>query len=95
MMKPVKEKVTVFEYELPLKVERLEEGGFLARSNILQGVLAEGREISEAVTNAIDVAAHIIEIREEKGLTVPLKILKKSRDSKIFNTKVSVQVASV
>ena len=75
MTNTVKRKVKVLEYELPLRVEAQTEGGFLATSDALQGVLAEGESISETVANAIDIAANIIEVRREEKLTVPLKIL--------------------
>lgn len=93
MVKAVNKKVRVLEYELPLKVETLEEGGFLATSEALQGVLAEGESVSESVANAIDVAANVIDIREKEGMPIPLKIINKKRSSKAFVTKVSVQVA--
>lgn len=94
MTKMVKKKVKVLEYELPLRVEAQTEGGFLATSDALQGVLAEGESVSEAVANAIDVAANIIEIRNEEKLSIPIKLLKKGRAAQAFNTKVSVQVGS-
>lgn len=94
MAKEVKKKVKVLEYELPLRVEAQIEGGFLATSDALQGVLSEGESVSEAVANAIDVAANIIEIRSEEKLPISLKLLKKGRASQTFNTKVSVQVGS-
>ena len=92
--KTVKKKVKVLEYELPLRVEAQSEGGFWATSDALQGVLAEGESVSEAVANAIDVAANIIEIRSEEKLPISLKLLKKSKASQTFKTKVSVQVGS-
>jgi predicted RNase H-like HicB family nuclease len=75
---------------MPIKVIRQKEGGYLATSKSLQGVLAEGKTASEAISNAMDVASHIIEIRKEKGLDVPLKVLKKPRTGSSFSTKVSV-----
>ncbi|OGM04968.1 hypothetical protein A2715_00610 [Candidatus Woesebacteria bacterium RIFCSPHIGHO2_01_FULL_39_32] len=93
MAKVVKENVKVLEYELPLRVEALEKGGFLATSRALQGVLAEGDTVSESVANAIDVAANIIDIRGKEGLSIPLKLLKAKKSSKMFVTKVSVQVS--
>lgn len=94
VVETVKKKVKVLEYELPLRVEVQTEGGFLATSSALQGVLAEGESVSEAVANAIDVAANIIDIRSEEKLPISLKLLKKSRASQTFNTKVSVQVGT-
>lgn len=91
MAKGFKKKVHVLEYELPLKVEAQEEGGFLARSNALQGVLAEGESVSEAVANAIDVAAAIIEISQQKGMAVSLKRHRR-KTSGVYTTTVPVQV---
>lgn len=71
MAKLVNKDVRVFEYELPLNVEPLEEGGFLATSKALQGVLAEGETVSEAVANAMDVASAIIEIRRQENMEIP------------------------
>lgn len=71
MATAVKKKVKVLEYQLPLQVEAQAEGGFLATSSALQGVLAEGESVSEAVANAIDVAANIIDIRREEKLSIP------------------------
>ena len=94
MVKVVNKNAKVSEYELPLRVESLEEGGYLAKSNVLQGVLTEGDTVSEAIANAIDVAANIIQIRKDKKLKIPLKILKR-RSLRSFSTNVSVQIATI
>ncbi len=90
MVRIVSKTVQVLEYELPLKVEALDEGGFLATSSALQGVLAEGETASEAVANAMDVASSIISIRQEEGMPVPLKLLNK-HTSQSYRTTISVQ----
>jgi len=59
------------QYKLPVEIERLEEGVFLAVCPILQGCHAEGRTVAEALENLEDVAHHLIEIREEEGLSLP------------------------
>ena len=49
------------EYLIPISVEPLEEGGYLATSHILQGLIAQGRTIAETLEIAEDVARKIIE----------------------------------
>ncbi len=56
-------------YKLPIEVESLAEGGFLAVCPILQGCHAEGETIAEALENVEDVARNIIELMEQDGIT--------------------------
>jgi len=37
------------EYLLSVKIEKLEEGGYLATSDTLQGLIAQGRSIAETM----------------------------------------------
>ncbi len=61
----------VDEYLLDLKIETLAEGGFLATSRQVQGLVAQGRTIAETVEIARDVARKIIESCIEHGDPVP------------------------
>lgn len=49
------------EYMLSIKIEKLEEGGYLATSNSIQGLIAQGRTIAETMEIAWDVAKKLIE----------------------------------
>lgn len=51
------------EYLVSLKIEKLEEGMYLATSDDLQGLVAQGRTISDTVEIAQDVARNLIESR--------------------------------
>jgi predicted RNase H-like HicB family nuclease len=51
------------EYLVSLKIEKLEEGVYLATSDDLQGLVAQGRTISDTVEIAQDVARNLIESR--------------------------------
>lgn len=51
------------EYLVSLKIEKLEEGVYLATSDDLQGLGAQGRTISDIVEIAQDVARNLIESR--------------------------------
>ena len=58
-----------------LHIEKLPEGVYLATSDDLPGLIAQGRAVSETVEIARDVARKLIEAREERDeanrLTAP------------------------
>jgi predicted RNase H-like HicB family nuclease len=56
---------------LPLTIEPLEEGGYLATSPIWDEVLAQGRTIAEAMEIAQDVARKLVESYLEHGDPLP------------------------
>ena len=60
------------EYLVPITMEALEEGGYLATSDTLQGLLAQGRTIAETLEIASDVARKIVESRLAQGEPLPL-----------------------
>ena len=47
------------EYIVSIKIEKLEEGVYLATSDNLQGLVAQGRTIAETMEIAQDVALEI------------------------------------
>lgn len=51
-----------------LHIERLPEGFYLATSNDVPGLVAQGRTIAETIEIARDVAKKIIESREDQLL---------------------------
>ena len=73
MAKIKKFKKVIREYELPVKVEPLEEGGYLAYCDEFQGCTAEGETISEALRYLVSVAEVILDLCEEKGLPITLQ----------------------
>jgi len=54
-----------------LHIERLPEGVYLATSDNIQGLIAQGRTIAETIEIAKDVAKKLIEAQE--GLILNLK----------------------
>jgi predicted RNase H-like HicB family nuclease len=50
-----------------LHVERLPEGGYLATSEAIQGLVAQGRTVSETLEIARDVARRLLESQQLKG----------------------------
>jgi len=64
----------VSEYLISIKIEKLEEGGYLATSDTLQGLIAQGRSIAETMEIAQDVARKLIESYIEHGDPLPYEI---------------------
>ncbi len=58
-----------------LKIEKLEEGGYLATSDELPGLVAQGRTIAETLELAQDVARKLIESYKEHGDPLPFEIV--------------------
>lgn len=83
-------RTTVNEYLLDLQIEELAEGGFLATSRQIQGLVAEGRTIAETADFARDVARKIIESCIEHGDPVPR--LRRKTNGKLATT-VAVSVS--
>src|SRR5437773_8282487 len=59
---------SIFRMELAIRihVEQLPEGLFLATSDELSGLIAQGRTVAEALDIARDVARKLIEARRER-----------------------------
>lgn len=57
---------------LRIRLERLPEGVYLATSEDLQGLVAQGRTAAEALEIARDVARRLLEARRERNESVGL-----------------------
>jgi len=68
------------ELAIRIHVEELPEGLFLATSDELQGLVAQGRTVAEALEIARDVARKLIEARRERGAASPLATTADRRD---------------
>jgi antitoxin HicB len=62
------------EFLLSLQIEPLDEGGYLATSDELQGLLAQGRTVAETMEIAQDVARKLVESYLEHGDPLPPQI---------------------
>ena len=62
---------------ISIKIENLDEGGYLATSDTLQGLIAQGRTIAETIEIAQDVAKKLIESYIEHGDPLPFEIKEK------------------
>ena len=59
------------EHVIQLHIEKLPEGVYLATSDDVQGLVAQGRTIQETIEIARDVAKKLIEAQSDAG-TAPL-----------------------
>lgn len=63
---------------LTIHVEALPEGGFLATSEDLPGLVAQGRTVAETLEIAQDVARKLVESYREHGDQLPAALKRKS-----------------
>ncbi len=77
---------------IPISIEPLEEGGYLATSPVLQGLIAQGRTIAETLEIAEDVARKIVESCIEHGDPLPKGITLKFAPHKKFDFNIPVPV---
>ena len=63
--------LSLTEYLVSINIEKLQEGVYLATSENLQGLVAQGRTIAETIEIAQDVARKLIESCIEKGYPLP------------------------
>lgn len=78
------------EYLIPISIKHLEEGGYLATSSVLQGLIAQGRTIAETLEIAEDVARRLIESRIEHNESIPKELLLKKAAPEKFDTQIPV-----
>jgi len=78
------------EYILSIKIEKIDEGAYLATSDALPGLVAEGRTVAETMEIAQDVARKIVESYIEHGDPLPAEMAPASRT--VRNIKIPVAV---
>ena len=71
------------EVALQIQVEKLPEGVFLATSEELPGLVAQGRTVAEALDIPQDVARRLIESRRDREGLPDLPTTKERRDFNI------------
>ena len=63
-----------------IHIEKLPEGFYLATSNDIQGLVAQGRTATEALEIARDVARKLLEARAERSEDIHLSAISDSFD---------------
>ena len=75
---------------IPITIEPLEEGGYLATSPVWEDLLAQGRTMAETLEIAQDVARKLIESYLEHGDPLPEVIRRIMAQAQIsFNTQIT------
>ncbi|MFH0926410.1 MAG: DUF1902 domain-containing protein [bacterium] len=57
---------------IKLHIDKLPEGVYLATSDDIQGLIAQGRTVAETIEIARDVARRLIETKKERNGETPL-----------------------
>ena len=78
------------EYLIPISIEPLEEGGYLATSHIIQGLIAQGRTIAETLEIAQDVARKIIESCIEHNDPLPKELITRLKQTGKFTINIPI-----
>ncbi len=65
---------------LNIHIEKLPEGVYLATSDSIQGLVAQGRTVSETLEIARDVARKLIEEKTEREVTIELPKISETFD---------------
>ena len=65
---------------IDIHIEKLAEGTYLATSDDVQGLVAQGRTIAETLEIARDVARKLIDIHRENGTQSTLRPISDSFD---------------
>ena len=68
------------EFTLRIHVEELPEGVYLATSDELPGLVAQGRTVAETLEIARDVARKLLEARREREGAAPLRPAREPSD---------------
>lgn len=89
-----KEGGNMSEHLIPITIEPLEEGGYLAKSEVLPDLIAQGRTIAETMEIAQDVARKLVESYLEHGDPLPEALEAARADNIVVKTKVPVSVAA-
>jgi predicted RNase H-like HicB family nuclease len=69
------------EYRVRLHIERVENGEYLATSEALPGLVAQGRTVQETLEIAQDVARKIVESYRDHGDPLPDSLARMDTES--------------
>jgi antitoxin HicB len=79
---------------LNIKIEPVEEGGYLATSDDFPDLLAEGRTVAETLEIAQDVARKLIESYLDHGDPLPEALKSVGVDMVAVEAKIAVSIAA-
>jgi predicted RNase H-like HicB family nuclease len=70
-----RDKLLHMEHVIKIHVERLPEGVYLATTDDIQGLVAQGRTVAETLEIARDIARKLLEDRNSAGSIDPLPVV--------------------
>ncbi|MCD6297466.1 MAG: type II toxin-antitoxin system HicB family antitoxin [Deltaproteobacteria bacterium] len=82
------------EFLLSVKIEPLDEGGYLATSEDLPDLLAQGRTVTETMEIAQDVARKLVESYMEHGDPLPEVLTTARADNISVEAKIPISIAA-
>lgn len=62
-------------YRIPIRLEAQPEGGFVVTSPAIPELLTEGDTVQEAMVNAEDAFAAVLELYEDEGKELPANVI--------------------
>ncbi|HEY6328532.1 MAG TPA: type II toxin-antitoxin system HicB family antitoxin [Blastocatellia bacterium] len=71
-------------YKIPLVLDPQPEGGFTVTSPLLPELVTEGDTLDEALSNARDALAAVIELYEDLGRPLPSNLLLADSNSPVW-----------
>ena len=71
-------------YQIPLVLSPQPEGGFTVTSPVVRELVTEGDTVDEAIANAKDALAAVIEAYEDVGSSLPMNALITDKTSPIW-----------
>lgn len=86
----LKRSTRVSEYELPIKIERQEEEGYVVTCPLWKDCYAQADTVDDAVLEITAVAQSLIELYKEERLKIPLKMQKEKGIANAFTVPVIV-----
>ena len=66
-----------------LHIEKLPEGAYLATSDDIQGLVAQGRTVAEVIEIARDVARRLLEAQSERQQKIHVPVISNSFDCSV------------
>jgi len=90
LLKQLATVVIMTEYMISIKIEKLEEGGYLATGDSLQVLITQGMTIAETMEIAQDVAKNLIESYVEHNDPLPFEANKSINH--VTNVQIPVSV---
>ena len=86
--------IAMSELLLSIRIEPLDEGGYLATSEDLPDLLAQGRTIAETMEIAQDVARKLVESYLEHGDPLPDALKAAGADNVVVEAKIPISIAA-